>query len=61
MIAGHFGTHGLPAVFELNVVTGKLAIRQHAREPIRHWITDKHGEVRIGWGFLGTTGSYYRD
>jgi hypothetical protein len=58
-ILGHVGTHALPAVFELNVMTGKLVVRQHAREPIRRWITDKRGEARIGWGFLGTTISYY--
>ena len=34
-------------------------MRQHARDPIRHWITDSHGEVRIGWGFSGTTISYW--
>ena len=27
--------------------------------PIRHWITDKRGEVRLGFGFSGTTISYY--
>jgi dipeptidyl aminopeptidase/acylaminoacyl peptidase len=48
----------LPAVFEHNVVTGSLTIRQHARAPIRHWITDKRGEVRLGFGFSGTTISY---
>ena len=53
------GTHALPAVFELNVVTSGLSIRQHARDPIRHWITDKRGQVRIGWGFIGTTISYW--
>ncbi len=58
-IVGNVGTHALPAVFELNVVTGQLAIRQRARAPIRRWITDKRGAVRIGWGFSGTTISYY--
>jgi len=58
-IYGSVGTHWLPAVFELNVVTGRLSLRQHARDPIRHWITDGHGEVRLGWGVSGTTISYY--
>jgi len=56
---GEVGTHGLPAVFELNVLSGQLAVRQHAREPIRHWITDKHGVARIGIGYSGTTVSYW--
>jgi dienelactone hydrolase len=59
IVYGNVGTHGLPAVFELNVVTGQLSMRQHAREPIRHWITDKQGAVRIGWGYSGTTISYW--
>jgi dienelactone hydrolase len=58
-VYGNVGTHGLPAVFELNVVSGQLSMRQHAREPIRHWIADKHGAVRIGWGYSGTTISYW--
>jgi dienelactone hydrolase len=58
-VYGNVGTHGLPGVFELNVVTGSLMLRQHARDPIRHWITDKHGHVRLGWGFSGTTISYW--
>lgn len=58
-VVGNVGTHALPAVFELNVVTGRLSIRQHARDPIRHWITDKHGVARVGRGFAGTTISYW--
>ncbi len=58
-VYGNVGTHALPAVFELNVVTGILRLRQQARDPIRHWITDKHGHVRLGWGFSGTTISYW--
>src|SRR5882672_8591020 len=56
---GEVGTHGLPAVFELNVMSGQLSVRQHAREPIRHWITDKHGVARLGFGYSGTTISYW--
>ncbi len=58
-IIGSVGTHGLPAVFELNVVSGGLTLRQHAREPIRHWITDKRGQIRLGYGASGTAISYY--
>jgi dienelactone hydrolase len=58
-VIGNVGTHGLPAVFELNVVTGRLRMRQHAREPIRHWVTDSHGQVRLGWGETENTISYW--
>jgi dipeptidyl aminopeptidase/acylaminoacyl peptidase len=58
-VFGNVGTHALPAVFELNVVNGQLRLREHARDPIRGWTTDVHGDVRLGWGFAGTTYSYY--
>jgi len=58
-VYGNFGTHALPAVWELNVVTGGLRMRQAARDPIRHWVTDQHGQVRLGYGFAGVTVSYY--
>jgi dienelactone hydrolase len=58
-VYGNVGTHAEPAVFELNVVTGSLTMREHSRSPIRHWIADKHGQVRLGWGLSGTTVSYY--
>jgi dipeptidyl aminopeptidase/acylaminoacyl peptidase len=58
-VYGDVGTHALPAVYELNVISGGLTVRQHARDPIRHWITDKRGQVRIGWGFRGTAISYW--
>lgn len=58
-VYGNVGTHAVPAVFELNVVTGLLVMRQHAREPVRHWITDVHGHVRLGWGLAGNAISYY--
>jgi dienelactone hydrolase len=58
-VYGNVGTHALPAVFELNVVTGGLHMRQPARAPIRHWIVDNRGQVRLGWGFSGTTISYF--
>jgi dienelactone hydrolase len=58
-VYGNIGTHGLPAVFELNVVSGGLKMREPARTPIRHWIADKRGQVRLGWGLQGATISYY--
>jgi len=58
-VIGNVGTHAYPAVFELNVVTGALKVREHAREPFRGWVTDAHGDVRLGYGFGGKTVSYY--
>jgi len=58
-VYGNVGTHALPGVFELNVVTGRLRQREHARAPIRHWVTDQTGRVRLGFGLSGTTLSYY--
>ena len=58
-IIGNIGTHGLPAVFELNVLNGSLHMRQAARFPIRHWIADAKGQVRLGWGQDGATRSFY--
>jgi dipeptidyl aminopeptidase/acylaminoacyl peptidase len=34
-------------------------LRQRARQPIRHWVTDRRGQVRLGFGLEGTTRSYY--
>lgn len=58
-VSGEIGSNAAPAVFVLNVVTGGLTIRQHSREPIRGWVTDSHGNVRLGWGLLRNTLSYY--
>lgn len=58
-VYGSVGTHGAPAVFELNVVTGTMRIRQHARPPIRSWAVDSRGQARLGWGQEGAETSYY--
>lgn len=58
-VYGNVGTHGLPAVFVLDVNTGRLTMRQHARDPIRSWAADTQGQVRLGWGYEGTAISYY--
>jgi acetyl esterase/lipase len=58
-VIGNVGTHGLPAVYELNVVTGVLTMRQHAREPIRHWVADKRGQVRLGSGYSEGTVTFW--
>jgi dienelactone hydrolase len=58
-VIGDVGTHAAPAVFELNVRTGALKLRQAAHQPIRTWLTDAAGAVRIGFGIAGTTEMYY--
>ncbi len=40
-----------PAVEELDVVTGALHLRLPPFPPIRNFLTDRHGEVRLGWGY----------
>ena len=40
-----------PAVEELNIVTGDMHVRLPSFPPIRRYLTDRHGEVRIGWGY----------
>jgi dienelactone hydrolase len=58
-IIGDVGTHATPAVFELNVVTGNLKLRMHAHDPMRHFRTDNHGQVRLGWGLEGANVYYF--
>jgi dipeptidyl aminopeptidase/acylaminoacyl peptidase len=40
-----------PAVYEVDIVTGTMTLRLHAQQPIRHILTDGHGEARFGWGY----------
>jgi dipeptidyl aminopeptidase/acylaminoacyl peptidase len=41
-----------PAVYEVDLSTGYMRLHSHAREPIRQFVTDGHGEVRFGWGYF---------
>jgi hypothetical protein len=43
-----------PGVFELNIRTGTMKLRQPRRPPVRSWITDPQGNVRIGFSIIGT-------
>ena len=47
---GNSTTHGYPAVFELNVVTGSLHMLLHAYEPILTYLSDFHGAPRVAAG-----------
>lgn len=44
-----------PAVFELNVKTGKLHEVLHSFNPVLNILTDFHGNPRIGWGYAVQT------
>lgn len=52
---------GLPAVYELNVNTGRRLIRVSGRHPIRSFATDGAGNVRLGSGYKenSTTLEYF--
>lgn len=44
-----------PSVYELNVVTGRLRKETSSRSPIRRFLSDRHGNIRLGWGVAGDT------
>lgn len=44
-----------PTVFELNVVTGSMRKHTSSRSPIRYFLSDRHGNLRLGWGIAEGT------
>jgi dienelactone hydrolase len=45
-----------PGVFSLDSATGLLQLQTAPRPPIRSYVSDHHGNLRLGWGFQsGTT------
>ncbi len=61
-VVGYTGVMGdttseYPSIYELNVVTG--GVQQHMDEhgPLRHFVTDHHGQARLGWGIVDDTKS----
>jgi acetyl esterase/lipase len=48
-----------PSVFELNIYDGRLRERVPDHPPITRFITDAHGNVRLGGGLDGTRIFYY--
>ena len=48
----------LPAVFELDIYSGRLTEVVHQHEPIRRFISDNHGTIRLGEGFQADELSY---
>lgn len=43
-----------PTVYKLNIYTGKKRTVRRHRKPIRNWMTDSQGQVRVGTGFENT-------
>lgn len=48
-----------PEVYELNVYSGALRLRSRERQPIRSFVSDRAGNVRLGFGMEGLSLSYY--
>jgi len=52
-VVGRTTSGGYPAVFDLDVVSGRLTVRQHSREPMRSYVTDHHGHLRLAYACCG--------
>jgi dipeptidyl aminopeptidase/acylaminoacyl peptidase len=50
-VYGQTTSGAYPALFELNVVTGKTKLVLHARAPILDYLSDFHGHARIASGY----------
>ena len=50
-----------PAIEKLNIVSGDIHVVMPAYPPIRRYLADRHGQVRVGWGYeaRSTEVSYY--
>jgi dipeptidyl aminopeptidase/acylaminoacyl peptidase len=47
-----------PAVYKLNVYTGRSQIVLRARDPVMRWLPDRDGVVRFGYGYTDRKGLY---
>jgi dienelactone hydrolase len=59
-VVGYTGVIGndvaeFPGLFELNVVTGNIHPIMEGRSPLRDYLTDHHGQARLGWGVIEDT------
>lgn len=50
---------GMNSIFALNIYNGQRSLRMAERTPIQNYVTDGGGNVRLGWGWEGTTINYY--
>lgn len=57
-IIGNTDSNGFPAVFELNVLTGRTHLLLHSHPPVRDYLTDFHGTPRVAWGLADGTKTY---
>jgi dipeptidyl aminopeptidase/acylaminoacyl peptidase len=44
-----------PSVYELDVNSGRMAVRVGPHRPLRHYLSDHHGNPRLGWGLVDNT------
>jgi dipeptidyl aminopeptidase/acylaminoacyl peptidase len=49
----------LPSVFALNVYTGNRSVVVRQSPPIRQFVTDGKGNVRLGWALTARLNAYY--
>lgn len=59
LIAADEDLNTFPEVYELNVYSGALRLRSRERQPIRSFVSDRAGNVRLGFGMEGVSLSYY--
>jgi dienelactone hydrolase len=50
---------GYPDVSELDVTTGQMTRILRAHPPVRHWLSDGRGQIRLGIGYDDGTGSLW--
>ena len=41
-----------PGIYELNVVTGAMVVRTQSHPPLREFLADHQGKIRLGWGVV---------
>ena len=51
--------HGYPDVSELDVATAQMTRILRAHPPVRHWLSDGRGQVRLGVGYDNGIGSLW--
>ena len=49
----------LPSVFALNIYTGARSVAVRQSPPIRQFVADGNGNVRLGWAMTGQSNAYY--
>jgi dienelactone hydrolase len=65
-VVGYTGVTGnttseYPSIYELNVVTGNVREAMEGHGTLRNYVTDHHGQVRLGWGIVDNSKSIEYD